>query len=160
MDVSFISATLVLPAVIAAAFPPESTARSGRELIVLVKPQFEAGRENVGKGGIVRDPGNSAASRRKSPRRCAIPGRDLHRRNRLPHPRRRRQPRIPPPRQVLSHFSPQRRRATEKGSKFKSSHGFPRINTDEPFFYLAMPYPCESAQIRGRCCLCASVPPW
>ena len=56
MDVSFISATLVLPAVIAAAFPQKAGARSGRELIVLVKPQFEAGRENVGKGGIVRDP--------------------------------------------------------------------------------------------------------
>jgi 23S rRNA (cytidine1920-2'-O)/16S rRNA (cytidine1409-2'-O)-methyltransferase len=55
MDVSFISATLVLPAVVAAAFPQESSAPSGRELIVLVKPQFEAGRENVGKGGIVRD---------------------------------------------------------------------------------------------------------
>jgi 23S rRNA (cytidine1920-2'-O)/16S rRNA (cytidine1409-2'-O)-methyltransferase len=56
MDVSFISATLVLPAVVAAAFPQESSARSGRELIVLIKPQFEAGREKVGKGGIVRDP--------------------------------------------------------------------------------------------------------
>lgn len=54
MDVSFISATLVLPAVIAAAFPP-STERDGRQVIVLVKPQFEAGREQVGKGGIVRD---------------------------------------------------------------------------------------------------------
>ena len=49
VDVSFISATLVLPAVLAAA-------PSLREAIVLVKPQFEAGREHVGKGGIVRDP--------------------------------------------------------------------------------------------------------
>ena len=56
MDVSFISATLVLPAVIAAAFPQKATEGSERELIVLVKPQFEAGREHVGKGGIVRDP--------------------------------------------------------------------------------------------------------
>ena len=48
MDVSFISATLVLPAVIGAA-------SSAREIVVLVKPQFEAGRELVGKGGIVRD---------------------------------------------------------------------------------------------------------
>ena len=56
MDVSFISATLVLPAVIAAAFPADRTARSGRELIVLIKPQFEAGRGLVGKGGIIRDP--------------------------------------------------------------------------------------------------------
>jgi 23S rRNA (cytidine1920-2'-O)/16S rRNA (cytidine1409-2'-O)-methyltransferase len=55
MDVSFISATLVLPAVIAAAFPRSAEPR-GRQIIVLVKPQFEAGREQVGKGGIVRDP--------------------------------------------------------------------------------------------------------
>ena len=48
IDVSFISATLVLPAVISAARP--------HELVILVKPQFEAGREQVGKGGIVRDP--------------------------------------------------------------------------------------------------------
>src|SRR5262249_7794735 len=55
MDVSFISATLVLPAVIAAAFPQSSSERRGRAVVVLVKPQFEAGRENVGKGGIVKD---------------------------------------------------------------------------------------------------------
>lgn len=60
MDVSFISATLILPAVIAAAFPPE--ARAGRQLVVLVKPQFEAGREHVGKGGIVRDEEAQAAA--------------------------------------------------------------------------------------------------
>ena len=53
IDVSFISVTLVLPAVVAAGFPAD---RNGRELVVLVKPQFEAGREQVGKGGIVRDP--------------------------------------------------------------------------------------------------------
>jgi 23S rRNA (cytidine1920-2'-O)/16S rRNA (cytidine1409-2'-O)-methyltransferase len=52
MDVSFISATLVLPSVIA------SVRRSSPsfELVLLVKPQFEVGREQVGKGGIVRDP--------------------------------------------------------------------------------------------------------
>jgi 23S rRNA (cytidine1920-2'-O)/16S rRNA (cytidine1409-2'-O)-methyltransferase len=55
MDVSFISATLVLPPVIAAAFP-QSAERRGRKTVVLVKPQFEAGRGQVGKGGIVRDP--------------------------------------------------------------------------------------------------------
>jgi 23S rRNA (cytidine1920-2'-O)/16S rRNA (cytidine1409-2'-O)-methyltransferase len=54
MDVSFISATLVLPAVVKAAFP-ESTQKNGKNIIILVKPQFEAGREHVGKGGIVRD---------------------------------------------------------------------------------------------------------
>jgi 23S rRNA (cytidine1920-2'-O)/16S rRNA (cytidine1409-2'-O)-methyltransferase len=50
MDVSFISATLVLPPVIAAA-------QGLVEAVLLVKPQFEAGRQHVGKGGIVRDPG-------------------------------------------------------------------------------------------------------
>jgi 23S rRNA (cytidine1920-2'-O)/16S rRNA (cytidine1409-2'-O)-methyltransferase len=54
MDVSFISATLVLPAVIAALAPPETKWQG--EAVLLVKPQFEAGREHVGKGGIVRDP--------------------------------------------------------------------------------------------------------
>jgi len=49
MDVSFISATLLLKPVLAAA--PQLT-----EVIILVKPQFEAGRHHVGKGGIVRDP--------------------------------------------------------------------------------------------------------
>jgi 23S rRNA (cytidine1920-2'-O)/16S rRNA (cytidine1409-2'-O)-methyltransferase len=61
MDVSFISATLVLPAVIAAAFPPPAE-RHGRRIVVLVKPQFEAGREQVGKGGIVRDRGVQQAA--------------------------------------------------------------------------------------------------
>lgn len=54
MDVSFISATLVLPAVIASAFPEGLQERNGRQAVVLVKPQFEAGRDQVGKGGIVR----------------------------------------------------------------------------------------------------------
>lgn len=55
MDVSFISATLVLPAVVQSAFPEDSTQRTRCQLVVLVKPQFEAGRAQVGKGGIVRD---------------------------------------------------------------------------------------------------------
>ena len=54
MDVAFISATLVLPPVL------EAMVRAGErwrgEAVVLVKPQFEAGREHVGKGGIVREP--------------------------------------------------------------------------------------------------------
>jgi 23S rRNA (cytidine1920-2'-O)/16S rRNA (cytidine1409-2'-O)-methyltransferase len=49
MDVSFISATKVLPAIV-----PLLT-DTGR-LIILIKPQFEVGRGEVGKGGIVRDP--------------------------------------------------------------------------------------------------------
>jgi 23S rRNA (cytidine1920-2'-O)/16S rRNA (cytidine1409-2'-O)-methyltransferase len=48
IDVSFISVTLVLPAVLSAAQP--------FEIVVLIKPQFEVGREQVGKGGIVSDP--------------------------------------------------------------------------------------------------------
>ncbi len=47
-DVSFISASLVLPAV-------EPLLAPGAEMVVLAKPQFEAGRGEVGKGGIVRD---------------------------------------------------------------------------------------------------------
>lgn len=48
-DVSFISVTLILP-VLPALLEP------GGEIIVLVKPQFEVGRDQVGKGGIVREP--------------------------------------------------------------------------------------------------------
>ena len=48
MDVSFISIRLVLPAV-KALLKPEA------DLICLIKPQFEAGREEVGKKGVVRD---------------------------------------------------------------------------------------------------------
>jgi 23S rRNA (cytidine1920-2'-O)/16S rRNA (cytidine1409-2'-O)-methyltransferase len=48
-DVSFIGLRLVLPPVLALAAP-------GWEAVVLVKPQFEAGRAEVGKGGVVRDP--------------------------------------------------------------------------------------------------------
>ena len=53
MDVSFISATLVLPSVLRA-LAAEGEVWQG-EAVVLIKPQFEAGREHVGKGGIVRE---------------------------------------------------------------------------------------------------------
>lgn len=49
MDVSFISQTLILPHLIA-------LMDSDAQILALVKPQFEVGRKNVGKGGIVRDP--------------------------------------------------------------------------------------------------------
>ena len=62
IDVAFISATLVLPPVVNAAFPRSLDERRGRQVIVLVKPQFEAGREYVGKGGIVRDEAAQLAS--------------------------------------------------------------------------------------------------
>lgn len=48
-DVSFISLTLVLPAATAVVTP-------GGDCLVLIKPQFELSRDEVGKGGIVRDP--------------------------------------------------------------------------------------------------------
>jgi 23S rRNA (cytidine1920-2'-O)/16S rRNA (cytidine1409-2'-O)-methyltransferase len=51
IDVSFISLTLVLPRVRELLRAP-----SGKPIIALVKPQFEVGRELVGKGGVVRDP--------------------------------------------------------------------------------------------------------
>lgn len=50
MDLSFISIKLVLPAVC-------SLLKDGGELVCLIKPQFEAGREEVGKKGVVRDKG-------------------------------------------------------------------------------------------------------
>ena len=55
IDVSFISVALVLPAVFGSAFPESTVERQGRQAVILVKPQFEVGRQQVGKGGIVRD---------------------------------------------------------------------------------------------------------
>ena len=54
IDVSFISVTLVLPAVLGALGTPGQPWRGSA--VILIKPQFEAGREHIGKGGIVRDP--------------------------------------------------------------------------------------------------------
>lgn len=48
-DVSFISLTLVLP-------PAFEVLKSGGQAVVLIKPQFELSRDEVGKGGIVREP--------------------------------------------------------------------------------------------------------
>jgi 23S rRNA (cytidine1920-2'-O)/16S rRNA (cytidine1409-2'-O)-methyltransferase len=48
-DVSFISVTLILPAVV-----PQLQPRG--QMVILIKPQFEVGKGQVGKGGIVRDP--------------------------------------------------------------------------------------------------------
>jgi 23S rRNA (cytidine1920-2'-O)/16S rRNA (cytidine1409-2'-O)-methyltransferase len=56
-DVSFISATLMLPAMVRVLKPGPA----GR-FVVLVKPQFEVGKGQVGKGGIVRDPAQHEAS--------------------------------------------------------------------------------------------------
>jgi len=49
IDVSFISLKLILP-------PARSWLRPDGEIVALIKPQFEAGRKQVGKGGVVRDP--------------------------------------------------------------------------------------------------------
>jgi 23S rRNA (cytidine1920-2'-O)/16S rRNA (cytidine1409-2'-O)-methyltransferase len=54
-DLSFISLTLVLPALVACAAP-------GADFVLLVKPQFEAGKGNVGAGGVVREPAQRAAA--------------------------------------------------------------------------------------------------
>jgi 23S rRNA (cytidine1920-2'-O)/16S rRNA (cytidine1409-2'-O)-methyltransferase len=71
MDVSFISATLVLPAVVAAAFPPSDQREGPCHLVVLVKPQFEVGRGEVGKGGIVREESAHRAAVEKV-RQCIV----------------------------------------------------------------------------------------
>jgi 23S rRNA (cytidine1920-2'-O)/16S rRNA (cytidine1409-2'-O)-methyltransferase len=57
IDVSFISVTLVLPAVTSALREKSSLGSAMLEGVILVKPQFEVGRESIGKGGIVRDAG-------------------------------------------------------------------------------------------------------
>jgi len=57
-DLSFISLTLVLPALAAAAAPEA-------DFLVMVKPQFEVGREALGSGGVVRDPADHARAIRK-----------------------------------------------------------------------------------------------
>ena len=49
MDVSFISQTLIYPAC-------ADILAEGKTMITLIKPQFEAGKKHIGKGGIVRDP--------------------------------------------------------------------------------------------------------
>jgi 23S rRNA (cytidine1920-2'-O)/16S rRNA (cytidine1409-2'-O)-methyltransferase len=55
IDVSFISLTKVLPAVLACA-------ATRFDCLAMVKPQFEVGRERVGKGGVVRDPAHRRAA--------------------------------------------------------------------------------------------------
>ena len=57
-DLSFISLRLVLPALVACA-------AEGADLVPMVKPQFEVGREAVGAGGVVRDPAQWAESVRR-----------------------------------------------------------------------------------------------
>ena len=70
-DLSFISLTLVLPALVACAAPDADFA-------LMVKPQFEVGKGRVGAGGVVRDPADRparcaacATRRRRSGSACA-----------------------------------------------------------------------------------------
>jgi len=55
-DVSFISVTLILPALAPLFHAPVT------QLVILIKPQFEVGKGEVGKGGIVRDPAQHRAA--------------------------------------------------------------------------------------------------
>ncbi len=72
IDVSFISLMLALPSALAVAAP-------GAWLVALVKPQFEIGREHVGKGGIVRDEGMAhAAAERVATWLSSIDGWTVH----------------------------------------------------------------------------------
>jgi len=66
-DVSFISLTLVLPTLVAAVGPGK------KPIIALVKPQFEVGKGEVGKGGVVREPEKRQAAVDK----CAAAARAL-----------------------------------------------------------------------------------
>lgn len=100
MDVAFISATLVLPAVVKSCIAAWKSGRDARstagetpalrrtpvggetpallELVVLVKPQFEVGKGKVGKGGIVRNPDDQRAAVEKVRRTVeALGGREI-----------------------------------------------------------------------------------
>jgi 23S rRNA (cytidine1920-2'-O)/16S rRNA (cytidine1409-2'-O)-methyltransferase len=66
-DVSFISLTLILPRLVEAVGP------GLRQIVALVKPQFEVGKDAVGKGGVVRDP----ALRQAAVDKCAEAARAL-----------------------------------------------------------------------------------
>lgn len=63
-DLSFISLTLVLPALVRCAAPDA-------DFVLMVKPQFEVGRERLGSGGVVRDPKLRAEAVRMVARRAA-----------------------------------------------------------------------------------------
>ena len=67
VDVSFISLTLVLPKLVEL-LPP------GAPVVSLIKPQFEAGRKDVGKGGVVRDPEVRARCVQKVVEACEAAG--------------------------------------------------------------------------------------
>jgi 23S rRNA (cytidine1920-2'-O)/16S rRNA (cytidine1409-2'-O)-methyltransferase len=70
-DLSFISLGLVLPAL-------QSVATADADLVLMVKPQFEVGRERVGSGGVVRDPALRAAAVRGVAEAAATLGLGVH----------------------------------------------------------------------------------
>ncbi len=78
-DLSFISLTLVLPA-LAPLLEPDG------DMIVLVKPQFEVGRDNLGKGGLVRDPSQREGAVRRVTTSAADAGLAVHGRMTSPIP--------------------------------------------------------------------------
>lgn len=63
-DMSFISLTLVIPALVAAAAPDA-------DFLLMVKPQFEIGKDRLGRGGVVRDPAHHVETGEKVAR-CAL----------------------------------------------------------------------------------------
>lgn len=66
-DLSFISLEVVLPALVA-------VAGAAADLVLMVKPQFEVGRERLGSGGVVRDPALRAEAVRRIAERAAVLG--------------------------------------------------------------------------------------
>ena len=90
IDVSFISLRQILPVL-----PP--LLQPGGDVVALVKPQFEAGREEVGKGGIVRDEGVHKRVVDEVTAAAAGPGTAAHGRRGVSDHRDGRQPRVPAP---------------------------------------------------------------
>ena len=88
-DVSFISLTLVLPKLV------EAAGDGARPIIALVKPQFEVGKGEVGKGGVVREPEKRQAAVDKCVAARARARLRGGRRRRVAHHRPRRQRRVP-----------------------------------------------------------------
>ena len=81
VDVSFISLTLIIPTLVTLCQP-------GSPMVLLVKPQFEAGRSEVGKGrGVITDPVIHARVRDEVATALEAAGCDGRRVDRLTHPR-------------------------------------------------------------------------
>ena len=90
IDVSFISLRLILPALPAVLAP-------GADIVALVKPQFEAGRDEVGRGGLVKDPAVHEAVIARVTRAAAGARAGAHGPHAVAHHRRDGQPGVPDP---------------------------------------------------------------